>query len=73
MADFVVSQQAGLPFLVVFIIISLSLFLQKKEKKIQYSYPPGPKGIPIFGNLFQLPPSYPGPQLAKWSQQYGDL
>ncbi|KEF61521.1 uncharacterized protein A1O9_03088 [Exophiala aquamarina CBS 119918] len=41
--------------------------------KTKYRYPPGPKGIPIFGNLFQLPPRYPGEKLLEWGKQYGDM
>ncbi|KAK7905289.1 hypothetical protein LTR67_000009 [Exophiala xenobiotica] len=42
-------------------------------RKSKYRYPPGPKGIPIFGNLFQLPPKYPSAQLMEWGKQYGDI
>jgi hypothetical protein len=43
------------------------------KPRTQYRYPPGPKGIPIFGNLFQLPPKYPGEKLLEWGKQYGDM
>ncbi|KIW21520.1 hypothetical protein PV08_02100 [Exophiala spinifera] len=42
-------------------------------RKSKYKYPPGPKGIPLFGNLFQLPPKYPSAQLMEWGKQFGDL
>ncbi|KAK6384485.1 hypothetical protein LTS17_002048 [Exophiala oligosperma] len=42
-------------------------------RKSKYKYPPGPKGIPVFGNLFQLPPKYPSAQLMEWGKQFGDL
>jgi hypothetical protein len=51
------------------ILITMSL----RGQKTKYRYPPGPKGIPIFGNLFQIPPAYPGEKLKEWGKQYGDL
>ncbi|KIW10721.1 hypothetical protein PV08_10020 [Exophiala spinifera] len=51
------------------ILITVAL----RRRKTKYRYPPGPKGIPVFGNLFQLPPAYPGAKLMEWGKQYGDL
>ena len=56
--------------LAVAVAVALISSLMRKTK---YRYPPGPKGIPIFGNLFQLPPAYPGAKLMEWGQEYGDL
>lgn len=44
-----------------------------RKPRTKYRYPPGPKGIPVFGNLFQLPPKYPGEKLLEWGKQYGDM
>lgn len=68
--DFLLSRHALLSL--IFLIIAVVYYVSFKAKG-RYKYPPGPRGLPIFGNLFQLPPSYPGPQLAKWSEQYGEL
>ncbi|KAJ6602654.1 cytochrome P450 [Mycena vulgaris] len=40
------------------------------SKKI---YPPGPAGIPLVGNLFQLPKSKPWTQYAHWARTFGDV
>jgi len=33
--------------------------------------PPGPRGYPIVGSLFDLPPTRPWEQFAAWGKQYG--
>lgn len=35
--------------------------------------PPGPKGIPIFGNEFQIPRDKQWLKFHEWSQKYGTL
>ncbi|EMD40089.1 hypothetical protein CERSUDRAFT_45215 [Gelatoporia subvermispora B] len=35
--------------------------------------PPGPKGLPFIGNLFDMPLDYPWKTFAKWGEEYGDL
>ena len=52
------------------VVLVFGVLLKPRTK---YRYPPGPKGIPVFGNLFQLPPAYPGAKLIEWGKQYGDL
>ncbi|THU87354.1 cytochrome P450 [Dendrothele bispora CBS 962.96] len=36
-------------------------------------HPPGPRGLPILGNIFQLDPDRPWISYAKWKRIYGDL
>ncbi|KAK0447359.1 cytochrome P450 [Desarmillaria tabescens] len=35
--------------------------------------PPGPKGLPLLGNLLDLPPDYSWLTYAKWHATYGDI
>ncbi|KAK0473645.1 cytochrome P450 [Armillaria novae-zelandiae] len=35
--------------------------------------PPGPKGLPLLGNLLDLPPDYSWLTYAKWRSTYGDV
>ncbi|KZS90974.1 cytochrome P450 [Sistotremastrum niveocremeum HHB9708] len=37
------------------------------------AYPPGPKGIPIFGNTFQIPLVAPWIRFTEWAAIYGDI
>jgi len=34
-------------------------------------YPPGPRGWPVVGHVFQLPPNKQWIQYDKWSKKYG--
>ncbi|ESK84986.1 cytochrome p450, partial [Moniliophthora roreri MCA 2997] len=35
--------------------------------------PPGPKTVPLLGNLHQFPPEYPYFKLTEWARQYGGI
>ncbi|KAK7687641.1 hypothetical protein QCA50_008856 [Cerrena zonata] len=35
--------------------------------------PPGPKGVPVLGNMFDIPSSMPWKQFREWSNSYGDV
>ena len=53
-------------------IISLGLLMKYLSRK-RPNLPPGPKGIPFFGNVFQMDKSFPHFTLTEWSHQYGDV
>ncbi|CCM02710.1 uncharacterized protein FIBRA_04816 [Fibroporia radiculosa] len=38
-----------------------------------HTLPPGPKRIPIFGNLYQLPLKQQAKEFQKWAENYGDI
>lgn len=35
--------------------------------------PPGPKGFPLIGNLWDVPAEYPWVTYARWTATYGDV
>ena len=55
-------------FGIVLIAFVIRFLCQKKLK-----HPPGPSGLPFFGNIFQLDRKYPHFTLTKWSDYFGDV
>ena len=47
--------------------------LMRFARHRRYDLPPGPKGYPIVGNLFDLPPTHPWEKFAEFGKQYGAL
>ncbi|RPA95776.1 cytochrome P450 [Choiromyces venosus 120613-1] len=52
------------------VVIASYLFQQKRRR---LPLPPGPRGVPIFGNLFQIARKYQWRQQQEWSQKYGPV
>jgi hypothetical protein len=52
------------------ILFSLALFVAHTGKK-RLPYPPGPKRLPIVGNLFNMPSRDAWVTYRKWSQEFG--
>jgi len=54
-----------------------TLVLLKLWKNYKYSQkyrlPPGPKGIPFFGNMFQMPLMYQGKWAKEMAETYGEM
>ena len=55
------------------VIVAVALLVFLKQRLSRPPYPPGPKGLPIVGNIYDLPPSCEWITYAKWSRQFGML
>ncbi|KAF2117171.1 cytochrome P450 [Lophiotrema nucula] len=58
--------------LAVAILILAKLWARHQYNK-KYRLPPGPKGVPYFGNMFQMPPFHQGPWAKSMADKYGEM
>lgn len=47
------------------------LFIWSRRRNVKLPYPPGPKGLPLIGNLFDVPKQHEWLTYAKWSRDFG--
>jgi hypothetical protein len=45
--------------------------LNEIAKAVRHPLPPGPRGLPILGNIFQFPKEKEWLTYAKWAEKYG--
>ncbi|KAH9483138.1 Cytochrome P450 monooxygenase COX2 [Psilocybe cubensis] len=57
--------------LVVKILLGKSRYLKRNPRNLPL--PPGPKGYPIIGNLFDVPKDKPWVGYSEWTKTYGDM
>ncbi|KAF8077583.1 cytochrome P450 [Lyophyllum atratum] len=62
------SVDVFLAFLCLFIIGS---FIRRSKRSLPL--PPGPKGLPLIGNILDMPTDQEWFTFAKWGEQYGDI
>ncbi|KAF2596376.1 hypothetical protein F2Q68_00008394 [Brassica cretica] len=51
----------------------LLFFLSQKSKTKRYKLPPGPRGLPVIGNLHQLSQLNPQRFFYGWAKKYGPI
>jgi hypothetical protein len=65
-----ITWQLALAILVATIYFSLP---RRDKRGRKYVFPPGPKGWPIVGNTFDLPPFGASALTKKWAEEYGEM
>ncbi len=57
---------------IVALLIAFILVAVVSLNRTRRSLPPGPKGLPILGNIFDVPKEFEWLAYARWSRQYGN-
>jgi len=55
------------------LVVARFAYIQLSGKKRSLPYPPGPKPLPLLGNLLQLPSKNKEKILTEWGKTYGDV
>ncbi|KAG6330074.1 hypothetical protein ID866_9014, partial [Astraeus odoratus] len=55
------------------IMAGLWLILHTARKKSKLPYPPGPRGLPIIGNIFDINLDEPHLAYVQWNKIYGEI
>ena len=64
----------GVLLLAIFAVFTLyrHLYLGSKHNIKRLPYPPGPKPLPVIGNLLDMPTGYDWLTYAEWAKKYGE-
>jgi hypothetical protein len=58
------------------LLIGISIYSYRSNRDKhgrKYNFPPGPKGLPLMGNSFDLPPFGASALTKKWAEKYGEM
>ncbi|KAF9445128.1 cytochrome P450 [Macrolepiota fuliginosa MF-IS2] len=69
----ILSSSEVLAVALAFAVIGLTHYVRGARVNAGRKLPPGPKGIPFFGNLFQIDALRPYPKFREWALQYGPI
>jgi len=51
----------------------VALLFIRKKLRVPLPLPPGPRGYPIIGNVYDIPHEYAWHTYAEWAKKYGDI
>jgi len=54
-------------------LVASTFWLIQRYRRSSYKLPPGPRGWPIIGNLFDMPHDYHWVTYSEWGKKYGPL
>ncbi|GJE86534.1 cytochrome P450 [Phanerochaete sordida] len=59
----------------VILTLAVTVLLIQLYRKLQQRspYPPGPRGLPLIGNVLDMPTSHEWRRFAEWGEKYGDI
>ncbi|KAI0061754.1 cytochrome P450 [Artomyces pyxidatus] len=64
---------SGLDLVAIILTVLFVQSIRNRRKRKNLPYPPGPRGLPIIGNLLDAPTEQPWLTYAKWAKEYGDI
>ena len=56
---------------VLLLAAALCVLIDSSKRRCRPPYPPGPKGIPVLGNLFDFPKKDEWVTYDRWSKEFG--
>jgi hypothetical protein len=59
--------------LFLFCVVAYQYRTKRDKNGVPYKLPPGPRGWPLIGNTFEIPPSNQGPHLEALARKYGEM
>ena len=62
-----------MPYIIVLSVVVLLLGYLVRKYQRSAKFPPGPRRLPIIGNLLEAPDSAPWVSFTKWVKEYGPL
>lgn len=67
------SGGGGISCVLVLLCSFMFYLVGRRQRTLDRPYPPGPKPLPILGNLLDMPVTSYCTTYAEWGKQYGDL
>lgn len=60
-------------YTVLLLVLTLCFVIQRKWKRSHLPLPPGPKGLPIIGNVLDMPMEKPWEKFHEWRETYSEF